>query len=374
MARSTLQLDSSLKQKLTDLAKALINQEEARVLVPPLANASGYWFGGGNLVQLPSGDFLLAGRYRNHGDSRTGLAAGERGLELALFRSTSFSGAFEKILSFPKPALNVGSKEVLSIEGSSLYLTNNGVELYVSSEKKVAYPEGYESFQKPGTGVWSIDRLTGDSVDTLSADSIQEILACDHLPTLHIKDPVVFDHPASGTAMVCCTHPFSWSSTNTSLALRGSEADEFTVVTDNVLPRGLVWDVAVTRITDRMPVPQVGAFQELPPISLYFYDGAECIRSHEQSDKGVERPRGYSCEEISGVAWGSDEDFPNMDRLSVNQPFFVSPHGTGCSRYASTLVTSDAIYATWEQSQPDLSQPLVGHALPMDEVERLLSH
>jgi hypothetical protein len=36
------------------------------------------------------------------------------------------------------------------------------------------------------------------------------------------------------------------------------------------------------------------------------------------------------------------------------------------------LVTEDAVYAAWQQSQPDLSQPFVGFALPMEEVERIL--
>ena len=48
---------------------------------------TGFWFGGGNMVQDHDGTLWLVGRYRNHGDSRTGLGAGERGLELALFRS-----------------------------------------------------------------------------------------------------------------------------------------------------------------------------------------------------------------------------------------------------------------------------------------------
>lgn len=64
---------------------------------------------------------------------------------------------------------------------------------------------------------------------------------------------------------------------------------------------------------------------------------------------------------------------PNMTRLSTLRPLFVSPHGAGCSRYVSALRTNDAIYAAWQQSQSDRSQPLVGHRLPMQEVETLLA-
>jgi hypothetical protein len=62
-----------------------------------------------------------------------------------------------------------------------------------------------------------------------------------------------------------------------------------------------------------------------------------------------------------------------MERLSRLEPLFVSPWGTGCSRYVHTLVTEAGILATWQQSQVDGSQPLVGHWLAMDEVERILA-
>jgi hypothetical protein len=57
----------------------------------------------------------------------------------------------------------------------------------------------------------------------------------------------------------------------------------------------------------------------------------------------------------------------------VEFPAFISPHGTGCNRYVGTCVTETALYATWQQSQPDLSQALVGHALSMEQVEQILS-
>ncbi|MEM1297027.1 MAG: hypothetical protein AAGH89_16800, partial [Verrucomicrobiota bacterium] len=82
-------------ENLIRLAKALIDQENARVLVPPQDNSTGYWFGGGNVVQAPDGSVLIIGRYRNYGDSRTGVGAGERGLELAIFRANAVDEPFE---------------------------------------------------------------------------------------------------------------------------------------------------------------------------------------------------------------------------------------------------------------------------------------
>ena len=53
-------------------------------------------------------------------------------------------------------------QEVVSIEGVSLLpsLQASGqFELYVSTEKKISYPKQLIHFQKPGTGVWSIDHI-----------------------------------------------------------------------------------------------------------------------------------------------------------------------------------------------------------------------
>jgi hypothetical protein len=59
-----------------------VDQQKARIAVPPQQKSTGFWFGGGNMVEDADGRFYLVGRYRNFGDSRTGLGAGERGLEL----------------------------------------------------------------------------------------------------------------------------------------------------------------------------------------------------------------------------------------------------------------------------------------------------
>jgi hypothetical protein len=58
--------------------------------------------------------------------------------------------------------------------------------------------------------------------------------------------------------------------------------------------------------------------------------------------------------------------------LSRWAPLFVSPHGTGCSRYLSLLRVGDELVAQWQQGQPDGSQPLVSHRLPWARVVALL--
>ncbi|HAH98228.1 MAG TPA: hypothetical protein DCO70_02760 [Verrucomicrobiales bacterium] len=368
------ELNEKTKKVLVNLANAMVDQGAAKVLVEPQQNADGFWFGSGNIIESKPGRYLLCGRYRNHGDSRTGTDTGARGLEFALFEGSSPTGPFTKMRSFSKQDLSRSDAPVVSIEGGKLFAGPGGLEMIVSTEKGVAYPETLATFQKPGTGVWSIDRISADSIKSLDIATLTEVQSSSKGATLHIKDPVVFESPTGGTALMFCSHPFSWSSSNTGLALRDEGGDvAFTLQSYSVLERGATWDVACTRVTDRLAVPQVGLMAELPPLSLYFYDGAECLRSLDENAKAVNRPRGYSCEELGGLAWGWDSQFPRMQRLSDDFPLFVSPYGTGCSRYVSTLKTQGGIMATWQQSQPDRSQPLVGNFLDNLAVESQLS-
>jgi hypothetical protein len=358
---------------LRGLLAALIDQEAARVLVSPYEDAMGFWFGGGSLANEAEA-IWLSGRYRNYGDSRTGLKAGQRGLECTLFRSDDGGQTFQKEHSWSKADLSCEGRTVLSIEGTALHRRPDGAwELYISSEKDLVYPGSVGAFQKPGTGVWTIDRMTGPSPAALDPSTLEPVLEnLDHPAYLHVKDPVVFNHPDGGTAMIFCSHPFCWTSSNSGLAVRRPGEEAFAVRAWEVVSRGATWDVAATRVTDRLPVPPVGCFAKEGACAVYFYDGAECVRSLEENPLAHKRPRGYSCEEIGGAFLGWDEAFPAMERLSVLEPMFVSPWGTGCSRYVSTLVTKAGILAAWQQGQPDGSQPLVGRFLPMEEVRRIL--
>lgn len=362
-------------EKLTALASALVDQHAARVLVEPYDSSTGHWFGGGNLLRDRDGSFLICGRYRNYGDSRTGVGAGERGLEAAVFRAESFDGPWEKVLSFSKAELSHGGLNVVSIEGVALHLTPDGIEFFISTEKDEEYPERLHLFQKPGAGVWSIDRIAADRLVNLCPSTIEAVIPSNqkHPERLHCKDPWVFDLPNGDLVLGYCTHPFTWSSSGTTLALRKAGETGYKTLTHELLTRGPVWDIAAARVTERLSIPKVGAFAEGPDLSLYFYDSCECLRQLDENPKAVSRPRGWSCEEIGGIAVGADADLTKVQSLSVEAPLFVSPHGTGCSRYVATHADENGIYAVWQQSQDDLSQPLVGHFLPMSRVETILS-
>ena len=366
-------LDHDLEAKLTDFALALVDQQKARIAIQPQQSSTGFWFGGGNMAEDSAGRFYLVGRYRNFGDSRTGLSAGERGLELAIFRSDDRGQSWQKQVSFSKPDLNVGDRCVLSIEGSALYLTEQGVELFVSTEKAgIEYPAEFRSFLKPGAGVWTIERLHASSIDGLKSAAIETVLESADPAVLHVKDPAVYTAANGDLVVLYCTHPYCWSSSNTAYAWRKRGGDQLSESCFDFFPRGFAWDIAITRGTCILDVPRVGAFANRQ-VSLLFYDGGEALRNLDEHENAVKRARGYSCEEIGGVAYFLGGDMSRIYRVSQNKPLFISPYGTGCSRYVDVLSTNEGLYATWQQSQHDLSQPLVLNFVGKDAVAKLLA-
>jgi hypothetical protein len=367
-------LAPALEARLVAFARALVDQRARRVLVKPLADADGCWFGAGCAIAEPGGRLLLCGRYRNPGDSRQGLAAGARGVKLAILASDDAGASFREILSFDKAALSTPGRRVVSIEGSALEVTGGGARLYVSSEKQgLPYPRGYEAFQKPGTGVWSIDVLEASTPEGLAGAEPLPLLSGDEPTRWHVKDPALYRRPDGAAVLTFCTHPFSWASTNSAYAVREARAPGFGPPCYDWIPRGAAWDVAITRLTGLLDVPRAGAFAAGPDVTLGFYDGGECLRSHEEHARAWRRPRGYSCEEIGGLVYFVGGDLSRAWPLSAREPLFVSPWGTGCSRYVSALATGDALHAFWQQSQEDRSQPLVTHALPTAQALRILS-
>lgn len=359
--------------RLKAVASRLLDQEQARVIVPPQRPGTGHWFGGGNMLEDQEGTLWLTGRFRNQGDSRTGLGAGERGLELAIYRSDDNAQKFQKSLTLSKADLSVGAREVLSIEGAALRFIEGRVELFVSTEKQgIGYPEALSSHLKPGTGVWTIDRLTADSIAQLAKAEVETVLQTDDPRFLHVKDPFLGTHQGVD-CLLFCTHPFCWTSSNTGYVRLDDQALSVERANLTFFPRGFTWDVAMTRGTALVNLPRVGVLADLD-VQLFFYDGGECVRDLDQHAAAVKRPRGYSCEELGGVAYCQNGDLKTVQRLSVTHPMFVSPHGTGCSRYVDVLATKDNYIVTWQQSQDDRSQPLVMNVVPRVEVEALLGN
>lgn len=360
-----------IQEKAFAVASRLVNQEKAQILIPAMGSEQGFWFGGGNTIQDREGNYWICGRYRNSGDSRYGLQAGERGAELAIFSVKNNFKTIEKVLSFTKADLGIAGKEVLSIEGAKLHITNSGVELFVSTEKKMAYPEDIKEFQKPGTGIWSIERMAAPNIEDLPKSEIRTLIAGPSPEYMHIKDPVVYDTKEGDTVLAFCLHPFNWSSSNSGYIVRPKNSEMFSEPNFNFFRRGDVWDVAISRITSIVPLPARGPFAE-NPFSLFFYDGGECLRNLDEHKAAVKRPRGYSCEELGGLALIKNDDLSTVERVSKLFPAFVSPYGTGSSRYVDVYDDGESYIVTWEQSQKDKSQPLVVNLVSHEEINRIL--
>jgi len=415
--------DRELEAGLLAAGRALVNQENARIIVPAQRGAPGYWFGGGNMVALPDGRLCLVGRYRNAGDSRTGLDLGDRGKELALFVSADRGGSWRRLFGFEKQALvsqgpvagaavgleggpegaacRARGADVLSIEGAALRVTRAGVELYVSSEKRIEYPEPVASYQKPGTGVWTIERLRADSLEALATAPVETLLESVDPRYLHVKDPFLYEADGGRLLMFFCHHPFSWSSSNTGVLALNAEGLPEAAPRLDLVPRGTAWDVAITRGTCLFDLPEAagllsrcgarsgsalgsgewprsggaasgGARSGRNRVGLVFYDGGESLRNLAEHPSAVARPRGYSCEELGGLGMCFDGDPGSFERLSPLFPAFVSPWGTGSSRYVDVLRAGGSCYVTWQQAQADGSQPLVLNVLSEARLAELL--
>jgi hypothetical protein len=213
--------------------------------------------------------------------------------------------------------------------------------------------------------------MVADSIPQLVGQRLTTILSSSDPRFVQVKDPFLYDH-AGTTHLMFCTHPFCWTSSNSGYVTLNSNSKLVGDPNFEFFPRGFTWDVAMTRATAVLPVPNVGPFSNRD-VSLLFYDGGECVRDLDQHTAAVKRPRGYSCEELGGLAYMIDGDLGQIHRLSLTGAMFVSPYGTGCSRYVDVLATADGYYATWQQSQPDGSQPLVMNFVGRDQVDRLLT-
>lgn len=366
----TRPVDSRVLSDLRSFAHRLVDPAAARVAIAPERPERGYWFGGGNLAVGPDGRLFLTGRYRSAGDSRTGLDLGDRGRELAVFASSDGGRSWEKVLSFDKAAVCPDGREALSIEGSALRFGPGRVDLYVSSEKRVPYPAPVEAFQKPGTGIWTIERLSAPTLEGLAGARPRTVAASIDPATLQIKDPFLAGRPGGGQYLFFCHHSFNWSSSGTGYFPLGSDGDPEGPPVFDGWPRGPAWDVAITRGTCVLPLPgpppgAATAPSEWPAgLGLAFYDGGECLRNLDEHANAVRRPRGYSCEELGGLGYYVDGDPARFRRISALFPEFTSPDGTGCLRYVDVLAAPDSYIATWQQSRPDGSQALMINRVP----------
>jgi len=78
---------------------------------------------------------------------------------------------------------------------------------------------------------------------------------------------------------------------------------------------------------------------------------------------------------LGGIAYCFDQEFPlKFHRLSTLFPEFISPFGTGASRYHTLVPLSNGnLLGIWQQSSNNSSQKLIGNILPnyAQEIEKI---
>ena len=84
------QLDPKIEQRLSALARTLVDDDRARVVRQPTADEPGFWYGSGGIARDAAGAYYISGRYRDKGDSRIYSIVGGLFQPLSLEKYFSF--------------------------------------------------------------------------------------------------------------------------------------------------------------------------------------------------------------------------------------------------------------------------------------------
>jgi len=367
-------LPEAICKRLVALAKELALPRASKLLIAPMKDEAGYGFGAGNCIRYPrDGSLLLIGRYQNGEKRKAGKHPDAGGEALSIFRSTNQGRSFERVAHWPVEDFSK-KHAVLSIGGSALRLTQRGIQVLVSTELDVPVPKAIKSPGKLPRGIWRIQAFEAAEFGKLDPSRKLNPMVLETDPAhLHIKDPSVSSGFNEGQDILFySTQPFSKSSSNSGYAWLLSHGVEHQ--SNGFFQRGPVWDVAETSISCRLPVPRVGPFANLPPISLYFYNGAERVHHDPASTSHPYPPWGYAGEQQGGIAYGFDRDFPSITRLTKLAPLFSTSKGTGACRHIRVLAEQDgSLFATWQQSSNHGAQALHAHRLTASKVAKILA-
>jgi hypothetical protein len=283
--------------------------EAGRTILAPGDEGPGNWVGCPSVFADPSrGTILLAYRKRRP----RGGQPPDRGYECCIAESAD-GVRFTELWSVTKEELATESMErpCLRRDPDGRYLL-------------------YLSYLDPADGRWRIDALEADSPEGFDVRGAKRVLTAAETGTDAVKDPYVVR-----------VGPAYYMYVSTFLTAAGPAPTSLAVSLDGLRFRwlgetlgvGAEWDRYQARLTSILPLER--GF-------LGFYDGAG------SADEDTE--------ERLGIAVSFD--LVRWQRLSLEEPWLVSPHATGSLRYVDCLRRGGEAWLYYEHARADGSHEL----------------
>jgi hypothetical protein len=309
---------------------APFNPDHGIVLKEPERSGPGYWVGSPSVLYEPDKQrFLLTYRQRrppkmNPGRGwRCALAASDDGIH------------FDDIWEIHKAELNTPS-----MERFSLIPHNNAYRLYIS-------------YVDPSDGRWRIDVMEAADPAGFTIESARQVLTATQTGTEGVKDPYVL-HIGPVTYMFAS---FAASKKFTAdERQRAHRTGDIYNVGVTTLPTGLATSLDGIAFRWHGPVLDVGKAWDryqarlgcvvpVGPGYVGFYDGSADVTQNYEEHCGLA---------VSADLW-------HWRRITVDQPWIVSPHRTGSTRYVDALIVNDQWWVYYETARSDGAHDLRLH-------------
>ena len=283
--------------------------EEGATILAPAASGPGHWVGCPSVLDDPArGTILIAYRKRRP----RGGPPPDRGYECCIAESRD-GIAFETIWTLTKDELATESMERFCLQRD---------------------PDGryllYLSYVDPRDGRWRIDVVEARAPDGFEVGSARKVLSAADTGTDAVKDPYVV---RVGRAYYMYVSTF--------VTADGPAPTSLAVSVDGLRFHWLGETLAVGDRWDRYQARLSGILR-LDGLFLGFYDGAASAAE--------------DTEERLGIALSSN--LRHWTRLSVEDPWLVSPHATGSLRYVDCLERDGEWWLYYEYATADGSHEL----------------
>ncbi|MCL5972523.1 MAG: hypothetical protein M1499_08195 [Firmicutes bacterium] len=306
------------------------NPEKGNVIREPLQPGAGHWVGAPSTYQCSDGYFLTYRYRRPRGEGR--------GFEGRIAHSHD-GVVFDDIWMVHQRDLETNSLERFA-------LTRRGLEYIL-----------YISYVDPQDNRWRIDGIIADRPDKFDTRDRFEVFTASRIGLEAVKDPVVVRSQGLWWMYVSCASPTAAASEVSAETLHASQ-DVYTTgkiysVTGLAVSHDAVhydWlGIVLSPLANRWDgyAARVSTVVRTSEGFLIFYDGSANV--------------GENYEERTGLAVTAD--LAHLTRVSVSQPWLVSPNGTGALRYVDFLEWEDKYHFFYEYARADGSHELRMHCV-----------